>query len=1035
MRCKRTNLFIGDVPTRMDCTVGPRPFLSMKMELHRRFSVLFLVGILGVWLGIFLPQNVHAQRIPQSAESTFSRAYQMYANQLYAQAAHAFHSFRTDFPHHPSTPEALYYEAEASLALGRLDDSVALFRTFERTYPAHPLALQARLALGQHFYEAEDYTRAIETLQGVLEDEPPAETGAKALYWMGEAAQQQGDLDQALSFYRQAANEYLYTDTAPLALYAIAFIHVQQDNYEEAVDAFELLTARYPESPYARNIGLALAEVYYELNDFERVVEEIDKRLPRLDEAAFKRATFLQAEAYTQLRDSESAIVVYNRFVEEIPESPFRRRALYGLAWNYHFARSYEWAADHFAQVREGFSDDLAMEATYYEAVNRKLNGKPGVAADLFLEVADRWPSGEFAAQGLFEKGIADYELRQWQKASDAFSRLIETYVYSDLIGEALRLRGYTNIALNDYDEALQDFDQAIALDAAPGSLKEDVLFQKAWLLYRSGRYSEAVTAFRNVLDENPRGSYASEALFWTAESNYQLGQFSAATTLFREYLDVYPGGRYTDAAHYALGWSFFRQGRYREATAQFAIFVRDYRDSDESIPYRTDALLRLADSYYALKNYPQAIDFYQRIGDAGGDYALYQIGQAYYNANDAFEAITTFRELLDTYPQSNWREEAQYSLGYLYFLNQDYDQAVTTYEQLISTFPRHALAAKAQYGIGDAYFNAEQPEAAIEAYRTVLERYPDSPFVTDAAAGMLYALAALNDEARANAIIDDFAAQHPNSPIVQELRFRQAEVRYQSGQLEDALGAFQEFASTSGNPALVADAQFFIGSIQLNQGNIEAALAALAQSVQSGVGTHTVDAASLLGSTYEAEERHEEAYAAFQRMEALAVDNVTRDDARYRQGIVLIALGRTEEAATLLESTLDQGREDASTPQTQLGIAKVYEATNRPADAMRLYQRIISQSRDDVGAEALYLLGDLLMRRGEARVAIGQLTRMPTLFEGFPEWNARGYLLQARAFTELGEAGEAARLYDLVIDTYSGTEFANEATRAKSNL
>src|SRR5690606_8711796 len=113
------------------------------------------------------------------------------------------------------------------------------------------------------------------------------------------------------------------------------------------------------------------------------------------------------------------------------------------------------------------------------------------------------------------------------------------------------------------------------------------------------------------------------------------------------------------------------------------------------------------------LKRYPEAIDFYQRIGEAGGDYALYQVGQAYYNANDAFQAISTFRDLLARYPQSNWREEAQYSLGYLYFLNQDYEQAVAAYQELIDTFPRDPLAAKAQYGIGDAYFNAEQPEQA----------------------------------------------------------------------------------------------------------------------------------------------------------------------------------------------------------------------------------------------------------------------------------------------------------------------------------
>src|SRR5690606_9724198 len=244
---------------------------------------------------------------------------------------------------------------------------------------------------------------------------------------------------------------------------------------------------------------------------------------------------------------------------------------------------------------------------------------------------------------------------------------------------------------------------------------------------------------------------------------------------------------RHAEAAHYALGWGFFRQGRYREAAPEVNEFRQAYRATGEGVPYRTDALLRLADSFYALKRYPEAIAAYSRVADEGESYAVYQMGQAYTNMGDAFQAITTFGNLVSEYPESEWRDEAEYQLAYLYFLNQDYDQAVTRYRSLISSVPGSPLAAKAQYAIGDALYNAGRLEEAVQAYRVVLENYPQSPFAPDAASSVYFALMNMNDEARADRIIEEFAAEHPGSPVVDQLRFRRAEVKYQSGRRDEA--------------------------------------------------------------------------------------------------------------------------------------------------------------------------------------------------------------------------------------------------------
>jgi len=59
----------------------------------------------------------------------------------------------------------------------------------------------------------------------------------------------------------------------------------------------------------------------------------------------------------------------------------------------------------------------------------------------------------------------------------------------------------------------------------------------------------------------------------------------------------------------------------------------------------------------------------------------------------------------------------------------------------------------------------------------------------------------------------------------------------------------------------------------------------------------------------------------------------------------------------------------------------------------------------------------------------------MPSLFAGYPEWEARALLEQARAYRDLGETGQAIQLYDEVRESFSGTPFAKTAREEKQSL
>ncbi len=1000
------------------------------------FTSMFLAfGLLVAWSHL---EPASAQMPAPTPERVYSAAFKLYADQLYAQSIDAFDDFRVRYPHDIKTPEALYYQAESALIIGREEQAIELFTTFEDRYPSHPLAYDARLALGTYYYTQENYDRAITTLARVIQQAPPDEVAAKALYWMGESATHLGNQSEALRYYQRAALEYPETTTAPTALYAIATLQIEQDAPDQAARFFELLTARYPSSPYTQGLGLALAEVYYDQGAYQRAIDEVNRRMPNLDSYSQDRAHFLLAESYNQLRNSDLAIVHYRRFTESSPDSPYYRNALYGLAWNYHFQGAYQWAADNFGLARQGSRDGLAAKSAYYQAVNTKLARNLPEALALFSEAADQWPRSAMADTMLYELGMTAYELRDWSQAQEAFTRLLNEHPNSALRGEAFYRRGSALIAMGNFDAALSNFDQAATLNAAPADLQNEVQFQKAWLLYRYEDFTDAAPAFMRLHESDPSAKWGGDALFWAAESYYQLGDLNRAASLFRQYLRSYSGGSQAEAAHYALGWTYFKQANYQDAITEFRTFLREYRDADGYVPYRTDAMLRLADSFYALKRYPEAIQAYQQVGGQDSDdYALYQVGQAYSNAGEQFEAITTFRRLLERFPESDWKEEAQYNLGFLYFQSQNYDQAMEAYRSLIANYPRDPLAAKSQYGIGDALFNAGRLEDAVDAYERVLSTYPNSPFASDAAAGIQVALIALDDEARAAEIVERFTADNPDSPLADELRFRQAEVKYQTGRTNEALADFQRFVRESENIQLLPDAYYYIGSILTEANRPAEAETYLRQIVTRYPDSNRRPQATLmLGQIYLDQNRNDDALELFQNLEQMRPNDAPLlAQARYGQAKALLNLGRLGDAERLLTEITSANSNRLQMGPALLGLARVYEASGRAMEAVDLYRQITEDSADETGAEALYRLGDLLIRQGQARVAIEELGRMPVLFSGYTSWMAEGYLAQARAFMAMGQRGDAAQMYDRVLEEFRGTIYADRAAKEKAAL
>ncbi|MCJ7790715.1 MAG: tetratricopeptide repeat protein [Candidatus Atribacteria bacterium] len=115
-------------------------------------------------------------------------------------------------------------------------------------------------------------------------------------------------------------------------------------------------------------------------------------------------------------------------------------------------------------------------------------------------------------------------------------------------------------------------------------------------------------------------------------------------------------------------------------------------------------------------------------IVSAVNDKFLFDGGVIYYNMEDYNNAIITFQQLINDYPDSGYADDAQYYIGYI---NEKklgyYIQALLEYQKLIDNYPNSEFADDAQLGTGNCYYVTKDYSHAIEAYQKLIDDYSES--------------------------------------------------------------------------------------------------------------------------------------------------------------------------------------------------------------------------------------------------------------------------------------------------------------------
>lgn len=220
------------------------------------------------------------------------------------------------------------------------------------------------------YYEEEDYHRTILLLEDILPIIRGTEEAELGNFYLAYSYYYQKQYILSAHHFQEFVKIYGRSDYVMEAAYMHAYsLYLQSPDYQldqtvtyEAVAAMQNFINKYPASEYAP--------------DADRIIDDMQEKL--------EKKAYEQCKLYYKLRRYKSALVVYDNFADDFPDSEYNEEIAY---------------------LRIETSFDYAEESIFSKQKERYQN-----AIDHYLEFIDKYPNSEYIkdAEKIYAKSIEE---------------------------------------------------------------------------------------------------------------------------------------------------------------------------------------------------------------------------------------------------------------------------------------------------------------------------------------------------------------------------------------------------------------------------------------------------------------------------------------------------------------------------------------------------------------------------------------------------------------------------------------------------
>ena len=960
------------------------------------FLGLLLVGQLS-WgqatLQQLLPQELFSEGVDMMAKSQYGAARQYFERYLNT----------TDSRY---TEQAEYNLALCALSLYHLDGET-LLTEFIKKYPASQKALLAHFELGNYFFRDKDFKKAIPHFEEVNMAVLTRLQKQERNYKLGYSYFALRKFKEAKPYFdklKDTKGKYQL-----LSAYYAGFIAYELKNYEEAIADLET-AANDP--AFSTSVAVMLVSVYYQKGDFPALISYLEPKLsnPKLSKNP-QLAIFL-GDAYYFEKQYAQAVKQFARAGKKLSKT-----AAYHYGASLVALGQWQQAGEVLKTIADtdtptGIASSYLLGQVYLKT-NQKL-----YALGAFLQLQQVEPA-EIAEESTFLAAQLAYQLARTTQAISLGNKYLTAYPQGKHANKVSELIANALVQSNDYEKAMAYIEQLSHLSSTHKQAYQKAAYRLGVTQFNDRNFRQAVASFTASLQYPMDATLAAKAHVYMAEA-YSLGRrYAEAEPHYRKALLVpqLPASE-RQLAMFGLGYALYNQQQYAEAKTSFKNFISTNIADN---PYFGRALLRLADCEYIAKNYDAALKHYTQVVQGvyrEKDYATYQIGVIYHLQSKYTKAIEKFRYLLKLYNHSPYRDDAVFEIGAIYLETGDYPAANTAFTTLIADYPKSKYVPIALEKRALVAFNQKQYDQTIADYELFLQKYPYHPHVKDVLLGLQQAYSLAGRSSEFTVALQRFKNKNPDLQGLEEVEFDALLSYYNEGLYAKAAQGLKAFIANYPDHPKLPEARFILAESYFRQSNTKEALQVYKKIVANQLFDQMYRVYERIADVAYAQNNYATAKTNYHLLAATAISQ--NQQLRATAGLMKahFYMASYDSALYYAENLLNRQEGGGQfTVEALLFKGKSLLAQGNFNQAKEVFEQTAQQANDVYGAEAQYLLGEILYMQNQFDASNEVLYIIPQKFGNYTEWLDKAFLLIVDNFIGKKEYFQARATLESIIE------------------
>lgn len=765
------------------------------------------------------------------------------------------------------------------------------------------------------------------------------------------------------------------------------------------------------------------------------------------------------------LKNYEEVILFENRLNLEVENIDY---CFFFIAKSYFILEKYDKVVDILSKIESKV--DREDEISFMMAYSQYMNGDYELSKSIFKSLSNN--SSDYSQFSSFYLGMIFLEEKEFNLAKNYFYASYKKEDNSEYTKKSLINYAKSNYELGDYDLSIAVLNKYKKSYPNENFTEVDDLLSENYFMTNNysriisylnskGNFSEndkikfQYITYQKGVGEFNRGNFKSSIKYFDLSKKYNLDSEIYIKSSLNKSEALFIGNLYKEAVNellgiinlnmnvelrkkifLQLGYSYFNLNEYLNASK----YLKNYLDlKDNKVSSKDiDPILRLADSYYASKNFNSSIKYYNTAlqnSDINRNYIIYQIGLCYYGLDDFTKSIEYMDKVILN-SEKSLDDDAIFRKAQIYFENSEFDKSIINYKLIIDEYNYSEYISYSFLNRATSYFNLKSYDQAEDDYLYVLKNISDEKIQSQAILGMQKIVSFTNNFTQLNSLITEYKNRFPDNDNVLKIQFDNIRNLYFNQKYDDIISYVDEIFSQDEQVFNEYETNYYLAESFFKTKKYENAspvYETLLDSVNSKYFSRSLNRLAQINLN---QKNYNRSLNYFKKLEKNSKNNRERIDS-YIGSLTNYYYLKNYDSVHFYSSQINSFDKISFNNRNKINLlsAKSFLDSGDITKGIDKLLTTINLVNDESAAEANYLLAKVFYSQSQKNQALETLYSLNENFSNYDYWVGKSYLLIADIFISMNEGFQANATLESLIDNTDIDEIRVKALELKNNI